>query len=330
LTPWIGGVSCGCLALAFPLAAVAQTIELRLPIDCEVGRTCVIQHYVDRDPSANAQDYQCGTLTYDGHNGTDFRLPTTAIQRAGIDVLAAAEGRVQHVRDGMPDISVSTPSAPSVDDRECGNGVIIAHADGWESQYCHMALGSLRVKPGEFVRPGQPIGRVGLSGRTEFPHLHFTVRLRGQVVDPFAFGAPEGACGGGVTLWSAGLRASLAYRAPAILNTGFANAPVTMGQIESGEAGQEAPALEASALVAFVRAIGLKAGDLQQLWVRTPDGRMLAEHSEKPLERNKAQSMLYVGKKRPPSGWPAGTYQATYRIVREGKVVLEQVFAVSF
>jgi hypothetical protein len=257
------GASCGWLFL--PLAAVAQTIELQLPIDCDIGRTCAIQHYVDRDPSAKAQDYQCGTLTYDGHNGTDFRLITTALRSAGVDVQAAAGGQVLRVRDGMSDVSVSTSGTPSVNDRECGNGVLIEHGDGWESQYCHMAQGSLRVRPGELVRPSQPIGRVGLSGRTEFPHLHFTVRRRGRVFDPFAFGAPEGSCGGGVALWSASLQSVLAYRTVVVLNAGFADAPVTMDRIESGEPENRRLGQDASALVAFVRAIGLRAGDEQQL-----------------------------------------------------------------
>ncbi|MDG2570956.1 hypothetical protein P7L87_25725, partial [Vibrio parahaemolyticus] len=50
------------------LPAVAQDISLRLPVACEIGRTCFIQHYVDRDPSPAASDYQCGTLTYDAHD----------------------------------------------------------------------------------------------------------------------------------------------------------------------------------------------------------------------------------------------------------------------
>jgi hypothetical protein len=57
---------------------------------------------------------------------------------------------------------------------------------------------------------------------------------------------------------------------------------------------------------------------------------VLADHAEKPLERNKAQFMMYAGRKRPPGGWGSGTYQAFYKIVREGKVVLEHTFAVSF
>jgi len=72
---------------------LGQAIELGLPIDCDVGRNCVIQQYVDHDLSSKARDYQCGTLTSDGHNGTDFRLPNLAARRAGVSVLAAADGQ---------------------------------------------------------------------------------------------------------------------------------------------------------------------------------------------------------------------------------------------
>ena len=65
---------------------------------------------------------------------------------------------------------------------------------------------------------------LGLSGRTEFPHLHFTVRHRGRLVDPFAFGAVAGSCGGGASLWKPATAKALEYRARAVLNEGFAGA----------------------------------------------------------------------------------------------------------
>jgi murein DD-endopeptidase MepM/ murein hydrolase activator NlpD len=43
------------------------------------------------------------------------------------------------------------------------------------SGYLHMRPGSLEVKTREHVRAGQILGRVGLSGDSLFPHLHFTV-----------------------------------------------------------------------------------------------------------------------------------------------------------
>src|SRR6476660_3327008 len=112
------------LALAgagFP--AHAQSIQLALPIACEPGRTCYIQNYTDADPSASARDFKCGTRTYEGHNGTDFRLPSLASQRAGVEVLASASGRVLRTRDGEPDGAFGKSAREAVRDVECGNGV---------------------------------------------------------------------------------------------------------------------------------------------------------------------------------------------------------------
>jgi hypothetical protein len=251
------------------------------------------------------------------------------MERSGVDVLAVADGQVLRMRDGMADRSVSAPDAPSVAGHECGNGAIIAHADGWQTQYCHLARGSLRVKPGDRVKSGQSIGQVGLSGRTEFPHVHLTVRLNGEVVDPFAFGAAEGSCGEGTSLWSRSLGEALSYRAPAVLNTGFASGPVTMEQVEARDGGGPPPGRDAAALVAFVRAIGLRRGDEQRLSITGPDGRTLVDRSEKPLERNKAQFLLFVGRKRPAEGFGPGAYRADYRVVRDGRIVLRRSFDVS-
>ncbi len=304
--------------------AIAQNIQLGMPIACEPGRTCYVQNYVDNDPSPSAKDYKCGTLTYDSHNGTDFRLPSLEAQKAGVDVLASASGRVLRTRDGMPDGVFRKSAREAVRDVECGNGVVIEHAEHWETQYCHMANGSLQVKAGDLVKQRQPLGRVGLSGLTEYPHLHFTVRHQGTIADPFAYGAAANSCDGGDTLWDPSLQAQLAYRERAILNAGFASGPVTMEIIENGGAERELPSADALAIVAFVRTIGLKAGDVQRLAVRDPAGHVIAQNRAAPLDNNKAQVMLFTGAKRPADGWGRGTYKATYVVEREGQVVLKR------
>ena len=304
--------------------ASAQSIRLGMPIACEPGRTCYIQNYVDADPSPSAKDYKCGTLTYDAHNGTDFRVPSLQAQQAGVEVLAAANGRVLRMRDGAPDGLFRRSTREAVRDVECGNGVVVEHAEHWETQYCHLASGSLQVKPGDVVKVGQPLGRVGLSGLTEYPHLHFTVRHESTVVDPFAYGAAPHSCGGGEFLWDPSLRAQLAYQERTILNAGFTSRPVTMDLIEDGKAEKESLSADAPAIVAFVRAIGLKAGDVQWLAVKDPAGHVIAENRTAPLEKDKAQSMLFAGRKRPTSGWDPGNYKATYIVEREGQVVLKR------
>src|SRR6185295_19509977 len=86
--------------------AAPEPPRLAFPLACEIGRTCEVQHYVDRDPGPGVRDYRCGRRTYDKHNGIDIRLLDMAAQRAGVDVLAAAPGRVARLRDGVADISI--------------------------------------------------------------------------------------------------------------------------------------------------------------------------------------------------------------------------------
>lgn len=316
-------VLCSALALSWvhPGAARADVV-LDWPVACRVGETCEIQHYVDHGGDGPARDYRCGTVTYKGHNGTDIRVPTLADERRGVDVLAAAPGRVLRTRDGMADVSVAVTGQDAVKGRDCGNAVIIAHADGFETDYCHMARGSVAVKPGDEVASGQVIGRVGLSGDTEFPHLHITVRHDGQVVDPFAFGERQGACEGGASLWRPSLRPALAYKAGTVLNMGIAPQALSMAEMDDG-AGHELLNTGSPALLAFVRAIGLRKGDVQRLILSGPKG-PLVDHSEPPLPSNKDQVYAGIGRRRPPSGWPAGDYTATYVVTRDGGVAFQR------
>jgi hypothetical protein len=321
----LGLASIASLGLYATTGAAPAGPQLGFPLGCVLGRTCEIQHYVDRDPGPGVRDYRCGVQSYDGHNGIDIRLLDMAAQRRGVEVLAAAAGKVTRLRDGVADISIRAPGAPSVAGQECGNGVVIDHGGGWETQYCHMARGSLRVRSGDVVAAGAPLGRVGLSGNTEFPHLHMTVRHGGAVVDPFA---PAGGSGCAATsdLWSPAARAAMAYQVGAVLNAGFASGPVTMTDVEAG--GIAAPSKAAPYVVAWVRGIGLQAGDVITLELNGPDGVSLARSQLPPLERWKAQHLVYVGKKAPPTGWKSGAYVADYQVLRQGKVAIKRRFEV--
>lgn len=317
----VAAVSVLALAALAPAAAAPGQIELGLPIACELGRTCEIQHYVDRDTGPGVRDYRCGLHSYDRHDGIDFRIPDMAAQRRGVTVLAAAAGKVVATRDGAPDISVSAPGAPSVAKVECGNGVLIDHGDGWRTQYCHMARGSVAVKRDDAVAAGAPLGRVGLSGNTEFPHLHFRVLRHGRVVDPFAPDA-QAPCGPQAGLWRREVAASATYRAGAVLNAGFADGPVTMDQVEAG--GVRGFTAASPTLVAYVRAIALMPGDVIELELRDPAGKVLARSRAEPLQRWRAQSLVFVGDRRPAGGWPNGVYVADYRVLRQGKAALSR------
>ena len=307
-------------------AASAAPPSLDLPIACVLGQTCEVQSYMDADPGPGARDYRCGSRSYDKHGGVDIRIPSLAAMRAGVPVLASAPGKVLRLRDGVADVSVRGRPPGPIDNQECGNGVVIGHGDGWETQYCHMRQGSVRVKVGDTLKAGDPIGLVGLSGNTEFPHIHITVRQATTTVDPFAYGAAAGACGGGVGLWSPTAAKALAYKPRIAFRVGFSGSAENVEQQVDG--GVVAPANAQSAvLIAFVRMIGVKAGDVQVMSLTAPDGQVLAQTTSAPAPRDQAQRLLFIGGRRKGSTWPPGEYQALYRVQQNGQTVLERRFS---
>ena len=289
------------LALAFPAGA----FELAFPVDCALGDTCHIQQYSDHDPGPAAVDFTCGPLSYDGHDGTDIALPTRADMAAGVAVLAAAPGVVRGVRDGIADF------APVVAGKECGNGVLVEHADGWATQYCHLRQGSVLVKPGQSVDAGAQLGLIGQSGLAEFPHLHLSVRHDDTEVDPFAPDTAACALTRGPTLWTT----DVPYEPGGFLGAGFSDAVPDFDAIRAGLPTTPLPAT-APGLVLWAYAFGTRAGDRLAFQVIGPDGAFLTE--EVVLEKTQAQMFRAVGKRLTAAAWAAGTYQGTVTLLRDG------------
>lgn len=87
------------------------------------------------------------------------------------------------VTEGTPVLAAATGSVILVDEVSgYGLTILVDHGGGWQTLYAH--LFELAVQPGERVHRGQPLGRVGESGRASTPHLHFEIRQRrgGRVV----------------------------------------------------------------------------------------------------------------------------------------------------
>lgn len=97
------------------------------------------------------------------HTGLDMRGDT------GEPVHATAAGKV------------------SIAGREGGYGnlVEIDHGNGFATRYGH--LSAIEVKVGQHVRIGQTVGRIGSTGRSTGPHLHYETRVDGEPVDPQKF-----------------------------------------------------------------------------------------------------------------------------------------------
>ncbi len=97
------------------------------------------------------------------HNGVDFRAPT------GAPVKTTAAGRV--VRAGTLG--------------GYGKVVEVRHKHGVSTRYAH--LSRISVKPGQKVKKNERIGRVGNTGRSTGPHLHYEIRVFGKAVNPIRF-----------------------------------------------------------------------------------------------------------------------------------------------
>ncbi len=281
-----------------------------------------MQNYVDHDPSPAVKDYACGGQTYDGHDGTDIRLLST-VSKA--DVIASASGIVSGVRDGIVDHLIRDKADNAAfGDLKCGNGVVINHGGGWQTQYCHMRNGSVIAKTGDRVMVGTKLGEVGYSGFTQFPHVHLTVRNNGKALDPFG-GKPDGgeSCGAPENpLWNASARAILNYNKGGVIQSGFNPADIELAGLETGALPQQNLDSAWPAMVAYAWTINLARGDTVTVALRGPDG--IEATNTTTLDRNKAVYLLFAGKKRPADGWPKGNYVGSLTVSNEGELRLSQ------
>ena len=95
-------------------------------------------------------------------------------------VVAPADGRVMRVVSHLEDNPVGEVDTT----HNWGNLVILWHHGDVYSALCHLQKGSVPVREGETVTRGQLIGRVGNSGRSPVPHLHFHVQASPEVGAP--------------------------------------------------------------------------------------------------------------------------------------------------
>jgi len=301
------------------LCSPAFALELDMPVDCAMGQDCVVQNYVDHDSGAGYRDHTCRHLSYDGHKGVDIRTMNRAVMHRGVTVLAAADGKVLGMRDGVEDL------APVIEGKECGNGVLLAHGQGWTTQYCHLRKGSLVVRKGETVRAGQPLGLIGMSGNTAFPHVHLSVARDGTPVDPYTGTSMQDACGGEAQpLWSAAAAEKLSYVDSGILGAGFADRKLTGEELQNGEHHPSVLPAGKPILLFWAEFFGLEKDDAVYLALRDPQGKTEAE-MDVVMPRSRAVQHYQVGKRKA-QGWPQGRYEGVVRVQRDGKTIIEKTY----
>jgi hypothetical protein len=300
----------------------AGAFELGLPIKCSYGKDCYIQNYYDEDASADYKDYSCGKLSYNGHDGTDFRVTDYAAMEKGVDVIASAAGTVFATRDSMEDINVKLIDRDAINKQGCGNAVVLLHPGGYKTMYCHMKKGSIVVKKGDSVAKGQKLGQVGLSGLTEFPHVHLGVLKDGKKIDPFTGGQSQTACGAQQALWDKEAKVTLSYISTGLLASSFSGDVPEAEAARAGKYTAEKIAQDAKALILWADIFGLQPQDRLTLTMMAPDKKILASKSFD-FTKSKAVFFQYIGIKNKDM-FEKGHYTGTIQLKRGDKLVVDE------
>ncbi|MEL6782812.1 MAG: M23 family metallopeptidase [Pseudomonadota bacterium] len=315
-------------------ASAEAPLKFDLPVRCttlgDTANPCRVQNRVDMDPSDIRLDGLCQRHTYNNHKGTDFRVVTLADMAKNVPVIAMADGVVVGLRDGMADRGVTDQaSRRAVKGKECGNGLMLKHRNGWTTQYCHLLKGSVAWKKGARVKRGERLGAIGLSGFTEFPHVHVSVRRGKQVMDPLsgrAMGQP--ACGvpgakmldAKTALFTPAAVKAIERHVSPLMEAGFSSATVKRKQAQAGQLPK--PAL-GKPLVFYGYFMNINRGDRMRITVTQADGtgerKVWVRQISKPLPVDRPSHVIYAGRK---SGPKAGySYEGQVELIREGRII---------
>lgn len=293
-----------------------QSFKLQFPVKCTINKDCWILDYVDNDPTSNWHDYKGGRQTYDGHSGTDIAIKNISRMKQGVDVIAAARGCVIATRDGVPDKNALAQDLNQLQNIGCGNRVAIKHTDGWITDYCHMKNGSIKVKKGDFVSAGQKLGQIGLSGLTEFPHLHINIQQGNQFADPFT-GLERYTKGPKNSLWNAAVLQQLIYKPLVIYNVGVSSEIPALLNIRSEKYKSNQINANSQMILVWIDAMHIEAGDMVDVLVKGPNGVVFVNQNVV-IAKSNAKKLMYTGKKRPANGFAKGTYNVRISFKRPG------------
>lgn len=312
-----------------PLIKIKKTPFFDLPIDCIIGESCWVMNYVDMGADDGKKtDPACQERTYDSHKGTDFMILDEIAMKKGVNVIAPLDGTVTKVRDGEEDIWADEAQLKMIQDqrKECGNAVMVDHGDDFKTIYCHMKKDSIKVKPNQEIKKGDKLGEVGLSGFTQFPHLHFGILQENKIIDPFTGQQNTQSCGKRkASLWSSEL--DLQYQPIIIPAIGFSDNIPALDQIERDTTAPSIIPQDADLLAFWIVALGVQEGDKITLEIKDPNDKIYARR-DITQDNTRARQFYYTGRRTQNEPLKEGVYTGTITIKRDYKdtVIQEEEF----
>lgn len=309
------------ISASFAQADRHRPPQLDFPLKCTIGHDCFIQHFMDMKAGPGAADHKCGSLSYNNHRGTDIRIRTLKQMEKGVAVVAADDGVVSNLRNGVQDqyfSDYSKEKQKQVFSKGLGNVVILHHGNGWNTFYAHLKKGSIKVVKGQRVSKGEILGYVGMSGLTDFPHLHFELRHNNVRLDPFTGQEGQTECGTfDRTYWSDQAIQQMPYKPTFFINTGFSEMrPEDRKDLETGVKRIEELDPRAPTLFFWSYYIGSQEGDKLTIEMRDPKGALLKTHTSLPAGKDQISRTMFIGVKKPASGWIAGKYNGKITVKR--------------
>ena len=117
-----------------------------------------------------------GDRVYDGDGSKNEQF-----YAYGAEVLAVADGTVVSIQDGKPETTPNVAMVPKTKSDFGGNQIFLEIAPNIFAVYEHLQPGSLRVKVGDTVKVGAPLAKIGNTGPSLGPHLHFGLLNRPDI-----------------------------------------------------------------------------------------------------------------------------------------------------
>jgi hypothetical protein len=234
-----------------PIVGAAEAIDLEWPATCKMGKECFA--------------YQLG-------NNTDISIYSKNATQPNHNVVAAAAGKVKRIRDKEDVAGVG---------KDCGNGIIIEHGNGWETQYCHLGKDSIVVHVDEKVKAGKVLGKIGASGQATRDGVYFIVRHNGEEINPFT-----------AHLWR---DKTLTYKETSLIDLGMSEKPIDFSSLSANPPHKNLFSRTDPAMIAWVRAFNIKKGDQQKFVFYSPDGNIYRQAIEEIVKTDHSEWIAAAG-----------------------------------
>ena len=305
-----------------------KLIELSFPVACNIGQDCFVQKYVDHFEEKDViKDYKCQMhRSSDNHKGTDIRVIDAIDIEKGVPILSIADGVVIKKRDGIDDKFVTNKEeADKVNSFGYGNVLVIKHNHGYNSLYAHMKKGSLIPEIGDKVYKGQKIAEMGISGLTEFPHLHFEILHNDKILDPFTGTQRKNDCDISTinNLWAKEDYKKLIDSQDArIVKTGFSTTQdIDKYKVMHGEYDNIDIKQDDEKILFWTYIMLPELADKALITLYDPRNKVISRE-EYNFKKSFATFFQYIGKKKKKDElWQEGNYRGEVQLIRNGQII---------